>query len=104
MQTALFGDELGTGPEHEVIRVPEDDLGTEIVEVGGGQRAHRGSGADGHEARGGDGPPRRDEAPHPGRTSGGVDVELERHQAARRSTSMASPNERKRYPSSSAVA
>src|SRR3546814_1972417 len=47
-------DQLRAGLEHEVVRVAEDDLGAEVLQVGRRQRADRAAGAYGHEAGGAD--------------------------------------------------
>ena len=47
VQSAGAGDEIAAWPEEQVVRVPEDDLGPEILEVAmsnrldGAARAHR---------------------------------------------------------------
>jgi len=52
MQAAVLADDLGAGPQHEVKRVAEQDLGARAGHVLGTHGLDRAIGADGHE-RGG---------------------------------------------------
>ena len=101
------GDGLGTGAEHEVVRVAEDDLGAERLVVGGAEVLDRAAGADRHEARRAVGAPGRAHHAGAGGPVGGLEVDRQRvhggarllgrhRQRAWRSRSMASPKERKR--------
>ena len=51
VQAAERLDDVGAGPEHQVVRVAEHHLDAERLEVRRRQRPHRASGADRHEAR-----------------------------------------------------
>ncbi len=49
---AQLGDELHPGPQIEVVHVAQDDAGSHILELFGGEGLHRGVGAHRHEDRG----------------------------------------------------
>ena len=99
------------GPKHEVVRVGQQHLRSETLEVNRVDGAHRGPGPHRHEAR------RRERTSGQGHP-GGARRPVERldalvhdrtcgHEAASgaaRSTSIASPNDKNRYCDSSAVA
>ena len=59
-------DPLGTGPQHQVIGVGEDDLGAGQPDRLGRHRLDRGGGADRHERRGADLAPAGGEPAGPG--------------------------------------
>ena len=52
MQAAVGADDVGAGPEHEVIGVAEHDLGAQTNKLLGRHGLDRAIGADGHENRG----------------------------------------------------
>ena len=97
-EPAERGDRLGAGPQHQVVRVAEHDLGAELLVVGGAEVLDRAAGADGHEARRAVGAAcraRRRRA----RAAPSAAIDGERdgvHQAALRSSSIASPKDKKR--------
>ncbi len=77
VQVAQLGDEIGAGPQHQVVRVAEHDLGAEVLHVRRRQRAHRCPGPDRHEHRRLEGALRRAHPPGPGQPVGGVDLDLD---------------------------
>ena len=77
MQAAEFGDALGAGPHHEVVGVPQDDVGAkrpDLVRIHGLHGPRR---ADRHEGRRANGAPGRMDQPGPGRPVLGEKVEAE---------------------------
>ena len=93
-------DRVGTGSQHQVVGVREHDLHAEIAEVVGGEVLHGGARADWHEARSTDLSSR---CPRGGRTRTAVargdcqrDRRVAHQRGACRSSSIASPNDRKR--------
>ena len=102
---------VGTGPQHEVVGVAQHDLGADGLEVGGVERAHRPPGAHRHERRGAEAAPHRVHGAGPGRPVAGLQLVAEPPSsgplgrsaggvavghASARSSSMASPRDRKR--------
>ncbi len=95
-QASPIGDHPRSGPEHEVIRVGEHHPGPGFGEIAHVECPHRAAGPHRHERR----------SSHPAVGSGqhtatGRTVARlggEGHGVSHRSTSMASPKERKRYP------
>ena len=71
------GDRLGAGPQHQVVRVAEHDLGAERVVVGGAQVLDRAAGADRHEQRRRVRAVGRGGRPRSGGTVGGDGLELD---------------------------
>ena len=66
MQPAQARDPLGGRAKVEVVRIPEDHLGTGVAQVPRGERLDGGLGADRHELRGLDDAVRGLDSPQPG--------------------------------------
>ena len=100
-------DDVGAGPQHQVVRVGEHHLGTQVGKVRGRKVPHRPTGPHGHEAGGPERTAGRRHRPGTGTPIGGFRMKFGPHESPPLSpgaTSMASPKERNRYPSASAVA
>ena len=75
VETPEIGDEIGPGPQHQVVGVGQHHLDPELLEVRGAERPHHRPGADGHEARGAERAARGVHHPGPRRPVGRLDVE-----------------------------
>src|SRR5690606_27442710 len=105
VQASQLRDSFGPGSQHQVVRVGEDHLGTDLSKIVHVEGSDRGSRSDRHKSRSLDGAMGQFEyarprlsvasAGRPGRSVG--------HAPGSRSTSIASPKLRKRYPRSNAV-
>jgi len=78
MQPAELADEVVSGPEKQMVRVGEHDLGAGRAEVVGPERLHGGVRADRHEDRRLDDAVRGRQAPGAGGAVGGEQLELHR--------------------------
>ena len=67
MQAAEFGDALSAGPHHEMVGVPQDDIGAERPDLVRIHGLHGPGRADRHEGRRADGAAGRMDQPGPGR-------------------------------------
>ncbi len=75
VQAAEFGDALRTGPHHEVVGVPQDDVGPERLHLVRIHGLHGPGRADRHEGRRADGASRRPDQPGASRAVLTEDVE-----------------------------
>ena len=89
MQSPELAHEVGSGPQQEVVGVPQEDLGPGLAHVVGAQALDRALGADRHEGRRIHHTVRRREPAPAGRAVGGEELEAERAHVIR----LASPYE-----------